>query len=88
MMPEHVVEVFRAGCILCDNTVRLVRDLAGSRTTVHVYNMETGDALVKAREYGVTRVPSVVIDGRLVRCCQGDAVDEQTLRSLGLGSSI
>ncbi|MGH7510007.1 MAG: thioredoxin family protein [bacterium] len=87
-MAEHTIEVFSAGCILCDNAVRLIRELAGSRSAVHVYDMSTGDALVKVREYGVTRVPSVVVDGRLVRCCQGDALDEQTLRSLGLGSSI
>jgi glutaredoxin 3 len=87
-MPEHKVEVFSAGCILCDNVVRLVRELTGGRSTVHVHDMSTGDALVKVREYGVTRVPSVVVDGRLVRCCEGEGVDEQTLRSLRLGSPI
>jgi glutaredoxin 3 len=86
-MAEQRVEVFSAGCILCEDAVRLVRELAGTRSTVHVYDMSTGDALVKARQYRVTRVPSVVIDGQLVRCCQSGGVDEQVLRGLGLGSS-
>jgi glutaredoxin 3 len=86
-MEEHMIEVFSAGCILCDSAVGLIRELAGSGSTVRVYDMSTGDALVKARQYGVTRVPSVVVDGELVRCCQGDGVDERTLRGLGLGGS-
>lgn len=50
--------------------------------------MSTGDSLVRVREYGVTRVPSVVIDGKLVRCCEDDGINEAALRDLGLGSSI
>lgn len=86
-MAEHRVEVFSAGCILCENALQLVRELAGSRSTIQVHDMSTGDALFKVREYGVTRVPTVVIDGQLASCCEAGGIDEQTLRSLGLGSS-
>ena len=87
-MAEHTIEIFSAGCILCEDVLRLVHQLAGSNTRVQVYDMSTGDSLVKVREYGVTRVPSLVIDGKLARCCEGNAIDEAMLRGLGLGSTL
>jgi hypothetical protein len=32
------------------------------------------------RDYGVMRVPSIVINGRLAPCCQAKAVSEAVLR--------
>jgi glutaredoxin 3 len=87
-MAEHTIEIFSAGCILCQDVLRLVHQLARSSTKVQVYDMSTGDSLVKVREYGVTRVPALVIDGELARCCEGDSIDEEMLRRLGLGSTL
>jgi predicted DsbA family dithiol-disulfide isomerase len=39
----------------------------------------------RAKELGVRRVPSVVIDGKLAECCTGRGPDEATLRAAGLG---
>jgi hypothetical protein len=41
----------------------------------------------RARELGIKRVPSVVIDGALAECCAA-GIDEQSLRRAGLGSSL
>jgi glutaredoxin 3 len=81
-MQTHTIEVFSAGCPICLEALRLVHALAGQEWRVRIYDMETGDAFAKAREYGITRVPSVVIDGQLPTCCQAEALSEGVLRDL------
>ena len=44
--------------------------------------------MAKARAYGVTRAPSVVVNGRLADCRRQGAVDETVLRELGVGVRI
>jgi protein-disulfide isomerase len=40
----------------------------------------------KAQQYGVKRVPAVVVNGTLADCCQAGAVNVDSLRALGVGS--
>ncbi len=85
-MKRRVVEVFIAGCPVCDDTVKLVQSMACSSCDVQVLNLRTDAAAqAKARTYGVKRVPAVVVNGQLAECCQG-AVDANVLRALGVGS--
>jgi len=42
-------------------------------------------AQAKAKQYGIRRVPAVVVDGRLADCCRQDAVNPATLRAAGVG---
>lgn len=39
-MSKRLVEVFTAGCPLCDQTVKLVRELACSNCEVQVYDLK------------------------------------------------
>jgi glutaredoxin len=65
------VEVFSAGCPICDQGVRLVREVAGQGHEVIVHNLrEDARAADRASAYGVKTVPAVVVDGSLVPCCQ------------------
>lgn len=87
-MNKRVVEVFVAGCPCCDDAVRLVRNLACESCDVQILDMRADkSAQAKAKEYGVKRVPAVVVNGRLAECCQG-SVEAETLRSLGVGTRI
>lgn len=79
------VEVFSAGCILCDDAVQLVKDMACSDCEVIVRDLHTKKGLRKAGEYGVTRVPTVVVDGRVASCCAQGGLDAGQLRDMGLG---
>jgi len=83
------IEVFTAGCPLCDETVKLVESLACPNCEVTVYDLREGCATNecrdKAKRYGVRRVPAVVIEGKLASCCEGSAVSAETLRAAGLG---
>ncbi|HWK08760.1 MAG TPA: thioredoxin family protein [Vicinamibacterales bacterium] len=86
-MKKRTIEVFSAGCPCCNDTVNLVQSLACSSCDVQILDMRTDAAAqVKAKEYGITRVPAVVVNGKLADCCQIGAVDANTLRSLGVGA--
>ena len=84
------IEVFIAGCPLCDEAEKTVKETACPNCEVTVYDLregcETRECRKKAEEYGITRVPAVVVDGKLAACCTGTGkVDAATLRSMGVG---
>ena len=87
---KRQVEVFTAGCPLCDEAVNLVQSLACPNCEVTVYDLREGcgadECREKARQYGIHRVPAVVIDGKLADCCQTGPVSAEALRSAGLGA--
>ena len=86
-MTKRKIEVFTAGCPCCDEAVQLVKSIACENCDVQVLDMRTDKAVqARAREYGVKRVPAVVINGKLADCCRSGAVDAATLRNLGVGS--
>lgn len=73
------IEVFSAGCPLCVDAVTAARSSAGDGD-VTVHDMRTDDAQAKAKGYGIQRVPTVVIDGRLADCCQQQPISVDVLR--------
>jgi glutaredoxin 3 len=85
MKQERKVEVFTAGCPACEPTVELVKRIACPSCDVQVLDMHRPDVAAKARQYGVTRVPAIAINGKLVECCAEAGPDETTLRAEGLG---
>lgn len=91
MAGKRRVEVFTAGCPLCDETVKLVRSLACSDCEVVVHDLREGCATnecrTKAAEYGVHRVPAVAVDGKLVECCQVGPVSREALHAAGIGQA-
>lgn len=87
MTQKRKVEIFTAGCSCCDETVALVQSLACPSCEIKVLDMKQESTAKRARELGIKRVPSVVIDGTLADCCAG-GINEQTLRSAGIGSAL
>ncbi len=83
---KRKVEVFTAGCPLCDEAVALVKRIACPSCEVVVHDLRAGgEAEGRARSLGVNAVPAVVVDGRLAECCSRGPVDEETLRAAGVG---
>ena len=84
------IEVFIAGCPLCDEAVKTVKEAACPNCTITVYDLregcETMECREKARAYGVTRVPAVVVDGKLCSCCEGSKVNAADLHAAGVGA--
>lgn len=81
------VEVFSAGCAVCEETIQLVRSLACSACSIEVHDMNRPDVAAKAKAYGIHSVPAVVINGKLAECCSDRGVDAAALRREGLGST-
>ena len=86
-MKKRTIEIFTAGCPYCDEAVQLVKDLTCESCDVQVLDMRSDKAVqARAKQYGVKRVPAIVVNGRLADCCQTGAVDAAALRALGVGS--
>ena len=88
-MNKRTIEVFTAGCPCCDDAVRVVTSVACESCDVQVLDMRSDKAAQeRAKQYGIHRVPAVVVNGQLADCCSSGAVDEEVLRSLGVGSAM
>ncbi len=64
-----------------------MNQLTCSSCNVTIYNLnESG--MDKAKEYGVTCVPSVVIDGKILDCCKRGKPSADDLRAAGIGTAV
>ena len=81
MAKSKKIEIFSAGCCLCEGTIEVAKRLAGSSHEVVVYDMHQSEAASRAKQYGVRSIPAVAIDGKLAKCCAGCGPDENVLRS-------
>jgi hypothetical protein len=87
-MTVRIVEVFGAGCPLCDETIKLVKSVACPSCDVRILDMHDPAVAARASQLGVTHVPGVVVDGRLADCCAGGGVTEDGLRAAGIGTPL
>ena len=85
MMNKRQVEIFTANCPLCDETVKLVNELACSSCQVSVYDLSEPADLAKAEQYGINGVPAIAINGRLM--LTGKPNTDQ-LQAIGIGQPV
>ncbi|MEW2059062.1 glutaredoxin [Streptomyces griseus] len=89
VMAKRLIEVFTAGCSVCEDAVRQVKDLACDNCEVVVYDLnkkcDTLEWEEKAKAYGVKSVPAVAINKKLVDYCMNNSIDIETLKAAGLG---
>jgi len=88
MTDKRKIEVFSAGCPVCQDTVDMVNRIACPSCEIAILDMNDAQVSARAAQLGIRSVPAVVIDGRLADCCAGRGVDEQVLRSAGLGEPL
>ncbi|MDQ6616568.1 MAG: glutaredoxin [Actinomycetota bacterium] len=85
-MAKRQVEVFSAECPVCEPAVQLVKEMACPDCEVTVHDLrESEGAARKARDYGITTVPAVVVDGTLVSCCRTPGPNREELAAAGIG---
>lgn len=82
------IEVFSAGCSVCDDTVALINRIACPSCEVLILDMHDPVNAKKAGQYGIRSVPAIVIDGKLADCCAGRGPDERQLRAAGIGTPL
>lgn len=88
MNTKRTIEVFSAGCPVCQDTIDLVNRIACSSCEVSVLDMNDGDVAKRAKSLGIQSVPAVVIDGQLADCCRNQGPSEAALRVAGLGKPV
>ena len=86
---KRKIEVFTANCPVCDPVVKMVNELACDNCEVTIYDMikqcDDKTCLNKAKEYGVLRIPAVAVDGKLLNCCESNAITREALMEAGIG---
>ena len=88
MSKKRKIEVFSAGCHVCEETVQRIQSAACSSCEVLVLDIGNPAVVRQAKNYGVRSIPAVAIDGTLVPCCAGRGPDEAELRRAGLGQPL
>ena len=62
----RLVEVFIAGCPLCNTALSMLENFLPEDVELRIYNIASDEkAYEKALSYKVNAVPAIVIDGRL-----------------------
>ena len=85
MAATRKIQVFSAGCAICEDTISLINRLACPSCEVEILDMRDATVAKKASGYGIGSIPAVVIDGKVADCCAGRAPSEANLRAAGVG---
>ena len=88
MTAKRKIEIFSAGCAVCDETISRIRTLAYPSCEIVVFDMKEAAIAKRARDLGVRSVPAVAIDGKLADCCSRAGPDEAVLQAAGLGQPL
>jgi glutaredoxin len=83
-MAKRLIEVFTAGCSVCEGAVEQVKACNNCEVVVYDLNKkcDTLESEAKAKAYGVKSVPAVAINGKLVSM---NGIDIDALKAAGLG---
>jgi len=83
------IEIFTAGCPVCEPVVQLVKDTAGTDCEITIHNLseqcESKICVTKMKEYAVKRLPAVAVDGKLLDCCKNIEITKEDLINAGIG---
>lgn len=89
---KRKVEVFTAGCPVCDPAVKMVQELACPSCDIHIHDLNKGcktdECRIETQRYSLKTVPAVVVDGKVVSCCANDGPKIEELKSAGIGTSL
>lgn len=89
---KRQIEVFTAGCPVCEPVIKMVKEMACDSCEVSVYNLveQCADKVCidKMKEYNITSLPSVAVNGKLLACCQNKGVSKEELSATGIGNPI
>ena len=88
MNSKRKVDVFSAGCPVCEDAVDLVQNLACPSCDVTVLDINDPDVARRAETLGIRSIPAVVVNEKLADCCAGRGVREETLRAEGIGHPL
>ena len=85
MSTKRKIEIFSAGCPVCQEAAAAIKDNACASCAVSILDMNDPVVSSRAKNLGIKSVPAVVIDGKLADCCSGRGPDIEALKAAGLG---
>ena len=88
MNVKRKIEIFSAGCAICNDTVQLVNELACPSCEVEVLDMKESKVAVRAKGLGIRSLPAVLVNGELAGCCAGRGPNAESLRTAGIGQPV
>ncbi len=88
MNDKRKIEVFSAGCSVCNDVIGQLREAACKSCDIVIRDMMQPEVQRDAAGLGIQSLPAIVIDGKLASCCSGRSVDLDVLRQAGLGQTI
>ena len=88
MSDKRKVEVFTAGCMICQGVVEMVNEMACPHCEVTIYNLNNDEGVEEAKAYGVDAVPSIAVNGQLLECCKRGPVTKEDLAAAGIGKPL
>ena len=81
---KRQVEVFSAGCPVCDKAIELITRISCGSCDVTVVDLRDAAIARRAEALGIRSVPAVIVNGRLADCCLG-GLTEADLKRAGIG---
>lgn len=88
MNAKRTIEIFSAGCPVCEEAILMIDRMACPSCKVSVLDMHDPPVANRAKNLGIRSVPAVVIDGKPADCCAGRGPNEAMLREAGLGKPL
>lgn len=88
MTAKRKIEIFSAGCAVCNEVVEQVKSMACPSCDITILDMHEQSVVARAKLLGIKSLPAVVIDGKLADCCANRGIDESVLRASGVGLPI
>ena len=88
MSEKRKIEIFSAGCSVCEETIALVNQLACSSCEISILDMHDKEVVKHAKVLGVRSVPAVAVNGKLAECCANRGPNEASLRAAGIGQAL
>ena len=88
MEDKRKVEVFSAGCPICEEAVSLVQEVVCSSCDVDVLEMNNPEVARRAEQLGVQSLPAVAVNGTLAECCTGRGITRDALEAEDIGQPL
>jgi len=86
---KRQIEIFTAGCPVCESTVKMVQELACGNCEITTYDLvrqcDSKTCIAKIKEYGIRQIPAIAVNGKLLNCCKTNAISKEALIEAGIG---
>lgn len=88
---KRTVEIFTAGCPVCDPVVQMVKETACIDCEITIYDTvklcDDKTCVDKMQRYGINRLPSIIVNGQLLDCCN-QPISKDDLIKAGIGQRL